>query len=183
MVKLNVERPVQLCRQTSQNVHNSTKKRITCRDNLTRACLSIITKQTRALPLLAVCTLCLCTESVHTVSVHTMSVHTVSVHNVSVRTISVHTVSVHAVSVQAVSVHTVSVHSPRIPSRVVVSLSIGHAHCIPTNIWQLTNRSYKIFTFETSLEILDFEWKETAMTSTLYILQSTHPGGIWCWHN
>ena len=97
MVKLNVERPVQLCRQTSQNVHNSTKKRITCRDNLTRACLSIITKQTRALPLLAVCTLCVCTLFKCTLCMCTLCLCTL--------------------------------HSPRIPSRVVVSLSIGHAHC------------------------------------------------------
>ena len=173
MVKLNVERPVQLCRQTSQNVHNSTKKRITCRDNLTRACLSIITKQTRALPLLAVCTLCLCTLCLCALCLCTMCMCTLC----TLHTVSVHTVSVHTVPLRP------ALHSPRIPSRVVASLSIGHAHCIPTNIWQLTNRSYKIFTFETSLEILDFEWKETAMTSTLYILQSTHPGGIWCWHN
>ena len=94
----------------------------TCWDNLTRASLSIITKQTRALPLFAVCTLCLCTLCLCTKCLCTLCLCTLCL---------------------------CTLHSPRIPSCVVASLSNGHAHCIPTNIWQLTNCSYKILTFET----------------------------------
>ena len=101
------------------NVQLSIKKRRgTCRDNLTRASLSIIIEQTRTLPLLAVCTLSLCTLCLFTLCLCT--------------------------------VHWL--HSPRIPSSVVASLSISHAHCIPTNVWQLTNRSYKIFTYNMTFE-------------------------------
>ena len=109
MVEFNVESPVSP-NKPECSVDNFQMKKVW--NMLRQLDESIITKQTRALPLFAVCTLCLCTLCLCALCLCTL-------------------------------------HSPRIPSCVVASLSNGHAHCIPTNIWQLTNCSYKIFTFET----------------------------------